>query len=214
MFIQEFETSNTTEGHFTVTANLNNVPVRHRISMTLIDEFPHDAFVARLPKHSIRFALIIFSLCIAGCGGKSASPDFTFIDGHLRTWDRFAQGANELSPQLKRDTPQFEKELAQVLQQGDRRAPSRLVFYAVVQVGGFIASDSDLGRACERLVGNEVPIFTSEQGERSYFAGDLYFWWQRHRAEFESFPLYDQWAEREFVKKTVIPMYESATRKR
>lgn len=159
-------------------------------------------------------ALITFTLCISGCGNKPSSPDFTFIDGHLRNWDRFAQGANELVPQINRDTPQFRKELAEALKRGDKGAPGRLVFYAVVQVGGFIPYESELGRACERLVGSEVPIITSEQGQRSYFAGDLYFWWQRHRAEFEPFPLFDQWSEREFAKKTVIPMYESATKNR
>ena len=158
-------------------------------------------------------ALVISSLLIPGCSDrKSLTGDFTFIDGYLKTWDRFAQGANELAPQLDRDASQFQKELAEALKRGDKRAPSRLVFYAVVQVGGFIPYDSGLGRACERLVGSEVPIF-SETGERSYFAGDLYFWWQRHRAEFESFPLFDEWSEREFTKKTVIPMYKSATKK-
>lgn len=159
-------------------------------------------------------ALVIFSLFTGGCGSKSSSSDVAFIDSYLATWDRFAQGANELAPQLKRDTPQFQRQLAEALTQGDRRAPSRMVFYAVVQVGGFIAYDSDLGRACERLVGSEVSIFTSKNGERSYFAGDLYFWWQRHRAEFESFPLYDEWQQRDFAKRTVIPMYESATKKK
>ena len=159
-------------------------------------------------------ALMIFSFFTGGCGSKSSSPDFAFIDGYLGTWDRFAQGANELVPQLKRDTPQFQQQLADALTQGDKRAPSRLVFYAVVQVGGFITYDSDLGRACERLVGSEISIFTSEKGERSYFAGDLYLWWQRHRSEYDAFPLYDEWQQRDFSKRTVIPMYESATKKK
>ncbi len=159
-------------------------------------------------------ALMIFSLFTSDCGSKNSSPDFGFIDGYLATWDRFAQGANELVPQLKRDTPRFEQQLAEALMQGDKRAPSRLVFYAVVQVGGFIAHDSELGRACERLVDSEVSIFTSEKGERSYFAGDLYLWWQRHHNEYEAFTLYDEWQQRDFAKRTVIPMYESATKKK
>jgi len=159
-------------------------------------------------------ALMIFSLFTGGCGNKSSSPDFAFIDGYLATWDRFAQGANELVPKLKRETPRFQQQLAEALTQGDRRAPSRLAFYAVVQVGGFIAYDSDLGRACERLVGSEVSIFTNKKGERSYFSGDLYFWWERHRSEFEAFPLYDEWQQRDFARKTVIPLYESATKKK
>jgi hypothetical protein len=159
-------------------------------------------------------ALLVCSLFTGGCGSKSSSPDFGFIDGYLATWDRFAQGANQLVPELKRDTPRFQQQLADALTQGDKRAPSRLVFYAVVQVGGFIPFDSDLGQACERLVGGEVSIYTSEKGERSYFAGDLYLWWQRHHGEYEAFPLYDEWRQREFAKRTAIPMYESATKKK
>jgi hypothetical protein len=157
--------------------------------------------------------LLVISSLFGGCGRKSSTPDFAFIDGYLQNWDRFAQGANELVPQLKRETPQFQQQLAEAITQGDRRAPSRLVFYAVVQVGGFVAYDSELGRACKRLVGSEVPVFTSKKGERMYFAGDLYFWWERHQTEFERFWLYDEWRQRDFARKTVIPMYESATKK-
>jgi hypothetical protein len=156
--------------------------------------------------------LMILSLLTGGCGSKGSSPDFVFIDRYLATWDRFAQGANELAPQIKRDTPRFQQQLTEALKQRDNRAPSRLVFYAVVQVGGFIAYDSELGRACEQLVGSEVSIFTSKTGERSYFAGDLYFWWERYRGEYETFSLYDEWRQREFAKKTVIPIYESVAK--
>src|SRR5271163_4473414 len=119
-------------------------------------------------------ALMFLSLCLAGCGGRS-SPDFKFIDSYLATWDQFAQGANELLPQIKRDAPRFQQQLAVALAQADKRAPSRLVFYVVVQVGGFIPCESELGRACGKAFTGEVPIFTSKKGERMYFAGDIYF---------------------------------------
>src|SRR4030095_5769121 len=102
-------------------------------------------------------ALTILLLLTNGCGG-GLSPDFSFIDAYLTTWDRFAQGANQLAPQIKRDTPRFQQELAVALRQGDRRAPSRLIFYAVVQVGGFIPHESELGRACEKLLCGEVTV--------------------------------------------------------
>src|SRR5215813_11821219 len=105
-------------------------------------------------------SLTISAFLLGGCGGKSSSPDFNFIDNYLTTWDRFAQGNNDLLPQLKRDTPKFQRQLAEALKQGDKRAPSRLVFYAVVQVGGFIPCDSELGHASERLLGKDVVIFT------------------------------------------------------
>src|SRR5215469_16688341 len=123
----------------------------------------------------IRISTITFmalSLFIGGCGSRGSSPDFGFIDAFLATWDRFAQGANELVPQIKSDTPKFQHELAEALAQDDKRAPSRLVFYAVVQVGTFIPQDSELGRACEQLFHGDVSNFTSKEGERGYFAGD------------------------------------------
>jgi hypothetical protein len=159
-------------------------------------------------------SIMSVSLLFGGCGEKNSSPDFQFIDAYLTTWDRFAQGNNDLVPQLNRDTPKFQRQLAEALNQGDKRAPSRLVFYAVVQVGGFIAYDSELGHASERVLGKDIPIFTAKDGKRTYFAGDLYFWWERHQGEFDGFPLYDEWCHREFARKTVIPMYESATKKR
>ena len=156
--------------------------------------------------------IVTLSSALTGCGGGSESPDFTFIDAYLTTWDRFARGANELQPQLKLETPRFQEQLAKALVQGDRRAPSRVVFYAVVQVGGFIAYNSELGQACEQLVGRELSTSTSPQGARSYFAGDLYFWWEKHATEFDSFPLYEEWRQRDFAKQTVIPMYLSASK--
>jgi hypothetical protein len=40
-----------------------------------------------------------------------------------------------------------------------------------------------------------------------YFAADLYHWWLEHQKEYERYALFDEWAERGFAKKTVIPMY-------
>ena len=157
---------------------------------------------------------MIFSFFSFGCAAKDSPIDFKFIDDYLVAWDQFAQGHNDLIPQLKTNKQEFKTQLAAALNQGDKRAPSRLVFYAVVQVGGFIPYESELGKACEKMVGKEVAVFESKKGDRSYFAGDLYFWWGKKQGDFDKFPLYEEWRQRDFVKKTVIPMYESATKKR
>jgi hypothetical protein len=94
----------------------------------------------------------------------------------------------------------------------DRRAASRVVFYAVVQVGGFIAVDSDLGKASADLLGPAVPVFTARDGTRAYFAGELYFWWLDNRNKYDAYPLFDEWDQRDFAKNVVVPMYK-ATRK-
>lgn len=158
--------------------------------------------------------LAFVSITVFGFGCWSGrSPDFAFIDGYLSNWDKFAQGANELLPALKGDAPEFRKQLATALRQGDRRALSRFVFYAVVQVGGFIPAESELGQAFRERVGEEVPIFVSEKdGSHSYFAGDLYFWWEAHKAEYAALPLYDEWRQRDFTRNVAIRVYESAVK--
>lgn len=156
--------------------------------------------------------LMIFSLFGSGCDGTK-SPDFAFIDAYLTTWTKFAEGANDLAPRVKYETPEFEHYLTAALRGNDRRAPSRFVYYAVVQVGGFIPVDSELGRAFHERIGDAVPIFTSQKdGKQRYFAGDLYFWWERHKSEYESFQLYDEWRQSEFAREVAIKMYESAAK--
>ena len=174
-----------------------------------------------MKRHAVKLLLPILILILMtvslfgpGCG-SGQSPDFTFIDGYLATWDRFAQGANELMPGLKKDKPEFQRHLADALRKRDSRAPSRVVFYAVVQVGGFIPADSPIGQAFHQCVGDAVPIFHSEKdGSTSYFAGDLYFWWEAHKSEYASFPLYEEWRHREFTQNVAIKMYEGAAKNR
>ena len=167
-----------------------------------------------MSKKSLTLVAIIFSFFSFGCAAKDSPIDFKFIDDYLVAWDQFAKGQNDLMPQLKTNKHEFSHQLATALNQGDKRAPSRLVFYAVVQVGGFIPYESELGKACEKVVGKEVTVFESKKGERSYFAGDLFFWWEKKQGDFERFPLYDEWRQRDFVKKSVIRLYESATKQR
>jgi hypothetical protein len=136
---------------------------------------------------------MIFSLLGSGCGSKP-SPDFTLIDRYLTIWDQFAQGHKSLGPRIKRDRAAFERNLADALTKNDSRGPSRFVFYAVVQVGGFIPLASPLGQAFQQRVRDAVPIFTNEKDRsRSFFAGDLYFWWEAHKFQYVSFPLYEEW---------------------
>jgi hypothetical protein len=155
---------------------------------------------------------MVFSLFGSGCGSEPA-PDFTLIDRYLTTWDHFAQGDNSLVPRIKQDRAVFEQHLSDALTKCDNRAPSRCVFYAVVQVGGFIPLASPLGQAFQRRVGEGVPIFTNEKdGSQSYFAGDLYFWWEAHKSEYAPYPLYDEWRQRDFAQNVAIKMYEGAAK--
>jgi hypothetical protein len=166
-------------------------------------------------KRSIFISLVIaFSLFGVGCDSKP-SPDFALIDRYLTTWDQFAQGDNSLALRINKDRASFEQHLADALSKNDNRAPGRFVFYAVVQVGGFIPLASRLGQAFQQRVGDAVPIFTNpKDGSRSLFAGDLYFWWEAHKSEYAPFPLYDEWRQRESGQNVAIKMYESAAKNR
>lgn len=160
--------------------------------------------------------LACVGLCLLtiGCGSRD-SADFAFIDRYLATWDKFAQGANNLLPQVKTDAPAFQRQLAAALRKKDPRGPSRFVFYAIVQVGGFVPAESELGQAFRHAVDDAVPVFVSEKdGSRSYFAGDLYFWWEAQKSNYPAFPLYEDWRQRDFARNVVIKMYEGAVRNR
>jgi hypothetical protein len=156
--------------------------------------------------------MMVFSLFNEGCRSRP-SPDFAFIDSYLATWDRFAQGDNSLVPIIKADRAKFESHLADALAKNDNRAPGRFVFYAVVQVGGFIPLASPLGQAFQQRAGHAVPIFTNEKdGSQSFFAGDLYLWWEAHKSEYAPYPLYEDWSQREFARNVAIKMYRSAAK--
>jgi hypothetical protein len=137
-------------------------------------------------------------------------PDIDIVDEYLGKWDAFAQGAHALVPYLNENLAMFEDALARLLDAGDPRAPSRMVFYPVVQVGGFIDLNSPVGQAALRLLGPGFPVHRSDEKGGGYFAGDLYFWWQRERGSYERFSLFEEWENRDFAKTVAIPMYRAA----
>ena len=157
--------------------------------------------------HTFALALAL-SLVLLGCDSGSG-PSFRFIDSYLANMDRFVQGGGSMS-RLNEDAEKFHAQLALALAQEDKRAPGRMVFYVVIHGRGFIPYETELGRACGSLFAGEVPLTPVQQGMHIYSAPDVYRWWERHKTEYEAFPPYDAWRQREHVKKTVIPMYESA----
>jgi hypothetical protein len=147
-------------------------------------------------------------------GGPQLVRDLEAVDNYLTTWDRFAQGENQLVPFLRQNRATFDSSLTRLLQAKDKRAAARMVFSAVVQVGGAISADSELGRACAGLLGPDFPVTTTKEGERVYFAGDLYFWWLDNQGRFEAYPLFEEWGKRDFAKTVVVPMYVSSTKRK
>jgi hypothetical protein len=110
-------------------------------------------------------------------------------------------------PSIKAIWHDFEAALVRLLEKKDPRAPARMVFYPVVQVGGFIPLDSALGRAAKSTVKDEIRPFIDKQGKEHYFAADLYLWWEQHESEFVPFGQFDEWRKRPFGRDTVIPGY-------
>jgi hypothetical protein len=136
------------------------------------------------------------------------------VDDYLSKWDRFASGKNELVLFLKENKKSFEAALTRSLNAKDKRAPARMIFYPVVQVGGSIPVDSELGKAAATILGADFPVTTSNDGERNYFAGDLFFWWQDNGKKYEAYPLFEEWSKRDFAKSVVVPMYNSACKRK
>ena len=147
------------------------------------------------------------TVVLLGCDHGSG-PSFRFIDSYLANMDRFVQGGGSMS-RLNEDAEKSHTQLALSLAQRDKRAPGRMVFYVLMQGRGFIPYETDLGRACESLFAGEVPLSLAQAGMHIYSARDVYRWWERHKSEYEPFPPYDAWRQREHVKNSVIPMYES-----
>ena len=153
---------------------------------------------------------LIAALIFGGCDSPTA-PNFNLIDRYLSTWDSFAVGNSSLASQLQSGRAEFEHHLAEGLSRQDSRAASRLVFYAIVQVGGFIPLDSPLGMAASHSLSNlPPPLSESKDRGRGYFAGDLYFWWETNSSSYGGFALYDEWKRREFAKTVAIPMYRAS----
>ncbi len=146
-----------------------------------------------------------FSGCSADVSGQTT--DLREADDYLQKWDRFAQGENQLAPLLRAERDRFEAALTRLLRAGDRAAPARMVFYAAVQVGGFFHVDSELGAAAAAILGPGFPSTNRKDGQRAYFAGELYFWWEENQERFEAYPLFDEWKRRAFAETVVIPFY-------
>lgn len=143
----------------------------------------------------------------ADTGVERGSDDLQVVDDYLVKWDRFAQGENQLVPELRNGKAAFEAALTRLLVARDKRAPARMVFYPVVQVGGWISADSELGKASAGVLGPDFPIKTHEKAGRIYWGGYLYLWWEANRGKYEAFPLFDEWSRREFAQSVAIPMF-------
>ncbi len=139
---------------------------------------------------------------------ESSDRALAFVDSYLERWDRFAQGETDLVPGLNADLEAFAQKLSLLLDAQDPRAPARAVFFTTVQVAGEIPLETPLGQSMQRVLGDEVPVMRLEDRPPSYAAWHLFQWWSDNRGRFEAFPLLDTWAQREFTRQTVLPMYE------
>jgi hypothetical protein len=153
--------------------------------------------------------LLLSGFLGAGCsaGTPDTSADLREVDDYLEKWDRFARGESQLFPYLRANKAGFEAALTRLLRSGDVAAPARMVFYPIVQVGGFIPVDSELGASAAAILGPGFPMTTRKDGQGAYFGGELYFWWEDNQKRFGSFPLFDEWKKRELTQSTVIPFY-------
>lgn len=132
--------------------------------------------------------------------------EIEFLDEYLAKWDLFATQGDDFPPTLAELTPQFEETLVDLLRRGIKQSVPRMVFYAVIQIGGFFETDTPLGIAAIDLLGHDFPTHAF-RGGRILFASDLYFWWHENRDQYEAFALFDEWHHRPYTKEEVLPMY-------
>ncbi len=151
------------------------------------------------------FAFLLVGVFARLSGGEPQDA-LRFIDEYLARWDEFARGQNSLGTYLRGNKARFEAELSSLLRAGDKNAAGRVVFYAVVQVGGFIDSQSELGREVTKALG-AFPLVDGEDGRKMIFAGDLYFWWEMKKRDYPAFALYEEWLKRDFTQNTVLRLY-------
>jgi hypothetical protein len=130
------------------------------------------------------------------------------IDPYLADWDHFATGDKSLAPRIKSGKGEFERLLADALSNHLPSAPSRITFYMLVQVGGSVPVNSALGRAWSKYVGPGFPTTDPDENEQTFFVADFYAWWKAHRDPNQDLPLLQEWLDRDFAKKAVIPMCE------
>ena len=138
---------------------------------------------------------------------ENNDQSLAFVDSYLERWDRFAQGEKDLVPELNADLEPFSKKLSALLEAEDPRAPARAVFFTTVQMAGEIHLETPLGRAMSRVLGKDVPVTKMSERPDAYSAWHLYSWWTENRERFEAYPLLEEWAQREFTKSTILPMY-------
>jgi hypothetical protein len=134
------------------------------------------------------------------------------INGYLGAWDRFAQGESGLAGFLNEYHEPFENLLAASLYAGYAWAPSRVVFYTLVQVGGTIEVESHLGREWRAFTEDSFPVVSGKGGVPVYFAAHFYDWWMQSGHRYPRYDLLEEWLSREFARTTAIPMYQSLLR--
>ena len=118
-----------------------------------------------------------------------------------------ADDVKVMAERLKAKEPEFQKSLIALIEHGDSRAPGRVVYSQVIQIGSFVDFKSPLGVAIHKMVGEDCPV-TNSKGDRLYFAGDLYLWWEANRAKYQPYSPLLEWERSDTARKSVIPMYQ------
>jgi hypothetical protein len=144
---------------------------------------------------------------LTNCIRRQPTDDIGRVDLYLKKWDAFAVGSPDPHYHLGHRFPEFEASLLRLFAANDPRAPSRFVFYQLVQVGGLIEAETPLGQAFTQATQASCRTTLAGGDTPKYFAGDLYFWWLDHATKFAPMPLMNNWLKRPFAHRTALPMY-------
>ena len=95
----------------------------------------------------------------------------------------------------------------------DPHAPSRFVFMGLVASDNPVPARRQIYQEFCSMVGTRLPTFSTIEGsctEDFFEPAGLFFWYQEDRDKYESFPLLDEWLERESTKNERIPVFEKS----
>ena len=134
-------------------------------------------------------------------------PNWKFIDDYIDREDRHQGGESRLFASLASELRRFNAELVRALRVAPARAvPRVLMFQFLKGHNGLLTLDSAVGGTLSGALGEQEPRRTQLRTEVVYEAADLLEWYEANRANYEPYPLFDEWRARKRTRREVIWM--------
>jgi hypothetical protein len=131
-------------------------------------------------------------------------PNWKFIDDYIDREDHHRRGESRLFASLARDLRRFNAELVRALRVAPARAVPRVLMYHFLRGhNGLIMLASPVGEMLSAALGEQEPRRTQQRTDVVYEAADLLEWYEANRANYEHYPLFDDWRARKRTRREV-----------